>query len=62
VITQLDQVPDTRSSQPRGAHLALCGEELQPVPPDSEHDGWVCAEPAGHVPDTDHRAEDGTTW
>lgn len=39
-----------------------CGEQLIPVPVDSEHDGWTCVRPAGHLPTHDHRAEDGTTW
>ncbi len=52
---------DAGQAIPRPA-LARCGDRYGPTPPDTEHDGWVCAEPAGHLPGRDHRAADGTTW
>jgi hypothetical protein len=45
---------------PRSA--PACGDRLVPVPADTEHDGWTCVQPAGHLPTHDHRAEDGTSW
>ncbi|UOZ06991.1 hypothetical protein [Amycolatopsis sp. WQ 127309] len=39
-----------------------CAEVLTPVPLDTEHAGWVCVLPAGHLTDRDHRAQDGMTW
>lgn len=46
----------------RAANTLPCGDRLQPMPPDTDHDGWVCVRPQGHLPEHDHRAEDGTTW
>lgn len=40
----------------------VCGDRLVPVPADTEHDGWICVQPSGHLPTYDHRAEDGTSW
>lgn len=40
----------------------LCGELLTSVPADTEHLGWICIQPQGHLPGSDHSAEDGTTW
>ena len=40
----------------------LCGDRLTPIPADTEHDGWTCGQPQGHLAWSDHRAEDGTTW
>lgn len=41
---------------------ASCGDRLVPMPADSEHDGWTCVQPAGHLAWADHLAADGTTW
>ncbi|HKS49358.1 MAG TPA: hypothetical protein VJT49_30475 [Amycolatopsis sp.] len=46
----------------RAAAPSPCGDRLMPVPADIEHDGWSCARPHGHLPGSDHLAEDGTTW
>jgi hypothetical protein len=40
----------------------ICGERLASVPADTEHSGWICTQPKGHLPGLDHSAEDGTTW
>uniref|UniRef100_UPI003F4932BF hypothetical protein n=1 Tax=Amycolatopsis sp. CA-096443 TaxID=3239919 RepID=UPI003F4932BF len=48
-------------ADPTPEHAALCGERLDPCPPDTEHDGWVCVRPAGHHA-AGHRAADGTEW
>ncbi|WP_158634302.1 hypothetical protein [Amycolatopsis sp. WAC 04197] len=39
-----------------------CPSSLFPVPPDTEHSGWTCTLPDGHLVRCDHLAEDGTTW
>lgn len=64
MTTQMETVADAHRLGPhdRRADVVLCGDRLASVPPDTEHDGWCCAEPAGHLPDVDHRAADGTTW
>ena len=40
----------------------LCADRLTPLPADTEHGGWICAEAEGHLPWLHHRAWDGTTW
>lgn len=50
--------PDTLPAPAEG----ICGERLASVPADTEHGGWICTQPQGHLPGLDHAAEDGTTW
>ncbi|WP_018685324.1 hypothetical protein [Actinokineospora enzanensis] len=55
-------VPADPPREPGAVSVLACGDWLVPVPADSEHDGWICVQPVGHLPTHDHRAEDDTSW